>query len=114
MAFYRWFAVTMQREIGRRHASSASSRIINDSVTSQAIFILYLLCYRRPHPYAVRLYSGKLELMETQTIEVRRYWLLNLPYFLAGRLNDYIGWMVEQLADKRRPSASPGSPGAEC
>lgn len=55
-----------------------------------------------PHPYAVRLYSGKLELMETQTIEGRRYWLLNLPYFLAGRLNDYIGWMVEQLADKRK------------
>ena len=60
-----------------------------------------------PHPYAVRLYSGKLELMETQTIEGRRYWLLNLPYFLAGRLNDYIDWMVEQLADKRKERLTP-------
>ena len=86
------------------NAGSKTADPAGGQASGKTLRSLHQFMDQSPHPYAVRLYSGKLELMETQTIEGRRYWLLNLPYFLAGRLNDYVGWMVEQLADKRNLS----------
>jgi len=46
------------------------------------------------HPYAIRLYSGSLEKVKAKTPLGESYTLLNLPYFLAGKIYDYIGWLI--------------------
>ncbi len=46
---------------------------------------------------AVRLYSGKLEVIETATPNGTPYKLLNLPYFLASKIPQYLHWMEEGL-----------------
>jgi hypothetical protein len=48
-----------------------------------------------PHPYAVRLYEGAFEIVAAQTPEGKAYKLLNLPYFLAGRIHDYLELLVK-------------------
>lgn len=47
-----------------------------------------------PHPYAIRLYAGKMSVDEVTTPGGKAFKLLNLPYFLAGRLNDYVMWAM--------------------
>jgi len=47
------------------------------------------------HPFAVRLYRGPLDITEAATIQGKKFKLLNLPYFLAGKIGDYISWFVE-------------------
>jgi hypothetical protein len=46
------------------------------------------------HNYAVRLYSGDLIIQETKTPSGKPYKLLNLPYFLAGKIDEYIEWFI--------------------
>ncbi len=43
-----------------------------------------------PHAYAVRLYAGKLAIQQTRTISGKKFFLLNLPYFLAGKIKDHL------------------------
>ena len=43
-----------------------------------------------PHAYAVRLYAGKLAVQQTHTLRGKKFFLLNLPYFLAGKINDHL------------------------
>ncbi|MEI7980522.1 MAG: AAA family ATPase [Bacteroidota bacterium] len=43
-----------------------------------------------PHPYAVRLHAGKLGIQQTRTIQGRKYFLLSLPYFLAGKIREHL------------------------
>jgi len=49
-----------------------------------------------PHKYAVRIYSGKYSIQETQTIEGKKYLLLNLPFFLISKIKDYIKLMIDE------------------
>ena len=56
---------------------------------------LHQFIERSDHPYAVRLYGGPLDIIEAQTPSGRTYTLLNLPYFLAGKLKEYVAWFVE-------------------
>jgi predicted AAA+ superfamily ATPase len=44
-----------------------------------------------PHAYAVRLYADKLAVQQTQTIRGKKFYLLNLPYFLAGKIREHLG-----------------------
>ena len=44
-----------------------------------------------PHAYAVRLYAGKLAVQQTQTIRGKKFYLMNLPYFLAGKIREHLG-----------------------
>jgi predicted AAA+ superfamily ATPase len=51
---------------------------------------------RAPHPYAVRLYADALSYnLEAVTPRGRSYKLLNLPYFLSGKIQDYLNWFVD-------------------
>ena len=43
-----------------------------------------------PHAYAVRLHAGNLAVQQTQTIRGKKFYLLNLPYFLAGKIKDHL------------------------
>jgi uncharacterized protein len=45
---------------------------------------------KAPHSFAARLYDGELSLQEAKTPSGKKFTLLNLPCFLAGRLREYI------------------------
>ena len=49
---------------------------------------------RADHRYAVRLYAGDLKVETAATIAGKEYRLLNLPYFLGGKLTMYLDWFV--------------------
>ncbi len=51
---------------------------------------------RCPHNYAVRFYSGKVQIDKLKTIAGKSFYLLNLPYFLAGKLNAYLDWFFKK------------------
>jgi len=48
------------------------------------------------HNYAVRCYSGKLSIEDAKTQSGKNYKLLNLPYYLVGKIEQYIKWFVEE------------------
>ena len=49
-----------------------------------------------PHKYAVRLYSGQLEMNRIKTLNGKEFTLLNLPFYLAGSIPAYLEWMISQ------------------
>ena len=62
---------------------------------------------RCPHGFAVRLYAGPLAQHTARTPSGKSYALLNVPYFLAAKIHEYIDWMMEQIGhavDKGAPS----------
>lgn len=56
---------------------------------------LHLFMNQSPHPYAVRVYSGKLQVDEIKPKGGNKYYLLNLPFYLIGELNVYLKWFVK-------------------
>jgi len=50
---------------------------------------------RSPHPYAIRIYSGKLSINKHNTIKGTPYKLLNLPFYLINKINEYIMYMID-------------------
>lgn len=47
------------------------------------------------HPYAVRLYAEKLSIQQVQTIRGKKFYLLNLPYFLAGKIKEHLEGFIK-------------------
>jgi len=47
------------------------------------------------HSFAIRLYAGPVEKTIASTPSGKTYNLLNLPYFLTGKINSYIDWLLE-------------------
>jgi len=45
--------------------------------------------------YAIRLYSDRISRQNVKTTEGKEYTLLNLPYYLAGRLNEYADYFFQ-------------------
>lgn len=43
-----------------------------------------------PHPFAVRLSSGQPGIQQCKTIRGKTYYLLSLPYFLAGKIREHL------------------------
>jgi uncharacterized protein len=56
---------------------------------------LHQFIERTNHPYAVRLYANKLKVENATTPGGKKYLLLNLLYYLAFQLPEYIKWLVE-------------------
>lgn len=50
---------------------------------------------RTNHPYAVRIYSGELSKDKNTTPAGTDYYLLNLPYYLTGKLKEYLEWFID-------------------
>ena len=48
------------------------------------------------HKIAVRLYAEKVNIEDTQTINKTNFKLLNLPYFLASKIDKYLEWMSNE------------------
>ena len=42
------------------------------------------------HPFAVRLWPNQLSIQQARTIKGKRFFLLSLPYFLAGKISDHL------------------------
>lgn len=49
---------------------------------------------RCPHEFAIRLYSGPLKLQRAASATGREFFLLNMPYFLASKLREYVGVLI--------------------
>ena len=58
---------------------------------------LFQFMDRCPHPYAVRLYAGPLEIQPARTLAGKEFYLLNIPYFLASRIHQYLDWMAAEI-----------------
>ena len=48
------------------------------------------------HKIAVRLYAEKVNIEDTRTINKTNFKLLNLPYFLASKIDKYLEWMSNE------------------
>jgi len=48
-----------------------------------------------PHPFAVRLYAGPLMVRETRTVTGRTYYMMSLPYFLAGKIREHLEGFIK-------------------
>jgi len=48
------------------------------------------------HPFAVRLYAGATEKTQTSTPEGKSFTLLNLPYFISGKIHAYLDWFIQE------------------
>ncbi len=46
------------------------------------------------HPYAVRMYAGKFSIEEHATRSGKKYFLMNLPYYLSTKLTEYLSYFV--------------------
>ncbi len=45
---------------------------------------------RAPHNYAVRIYAGRLKIDKIETIKGKKFFLLNLPFYLTGQIKEYL------------------------
>lgn len=52
-----------------------------------------------PHRLAVRLYAGPLDVQQTTTLGGKGFTLINMPYFLAAKVPDYLQWVEGEWAD---------------
>lgn len=50
---------------------------------------------RCPHSFAVRFYAGPLLVEQTQTTSKKTFTLINIPYYLATQLVNYLEWYVK-------------------
>jgi hypothetical protein len=49
------------------------------------------------HPYAVRMYAGKFSIEEHSTKSGKKYFLMNMPYYLSTKLYDYLNYFVSNF-----------------
>ena len=49
------------------------------------------------HPFAIRLYGHQLRIDSIKTLSGKPFHLLNLPYYLAGKLDVYLEWFIERV-----------------
>ncbi|MBU0765048.1 MAG: DUF4143 domain-containing protein, partial [Bacteroidetes bacterium] len=49
-----------------------------------------------PHGYAVRIYSGKLSIDKVKTFAGKDFLILNLPFYLTGRIREYLHRFISE------------------
>ena len=48
-----------------------------------------------PHPFAVRLWAHPLSIQQARTINGKKFFLMSLPYFLAGKIREHLGGFIK-------------------
>jgi uncharacterized protein len=48
------------------------------------------------HNWAIRLYNGPIKIDELKTSSGKKFYLLNLPHYLGGKLYEYITWFKKE------------------
>ena len=60
---------------------------------------LFEFMKRTPHNYAVQISESKFKIEKIETIEGKKFWLMNLPLYLGTKIHDYIAFFVEQYSN---------------
>jgi uncharacterized protein len=55
---------------------------------------------RAPHPWSVRVYSGSFGIEITQTLSGKRFYLMNLPFYLVNKLPEYLDYLTKSYSKK--------------
>ncbi|MBW2606012.1 MAG: DUF4143 domain-containing protein [Deltaproteobacteria bacterium] len=71
--------------------------VVPVEVKSGRLRSLHQFMDRFPHYYAVRMYAGPLEIQRVNFLAGKRFYLLNLPYFLSSAVHKYLKWMIEEI-----------------
>ncbi len=50
-----------------------------------------------PHNFAVRVYSGKFSIENCKTLKNKEFYLMNLPFYLVGKIYEYCNLLVNKL-----------------
>jgi predicted AAA+ superfamily ATPase len=56
---------------------------------------LHQFIERCPHNFGVRIYGGELKIEEHKTNGGKEFKLLNLPYYLSGKVPEYLDWFIQ-------------------
>jgi predicted AAA+ superfamily ATPase len=49
------------------------------------------------HPFAIRMYAGEFNVLETKTPAGTPYFLMNLPYYLGTKIPEYVSYFIENF-----------------
>lgn len=49
------------------------------------------------HHYAIRVYADKLNISKSVTRSGKIFWLMNLPFYLIHKIEDYCGWFMAEV-----------------
>jgi hypothetical protein len=49
-----------------------------------------------PHDIAVRVYSGKLNIEDSKTVEGKKFKLINLPFYLVGQIEQVLESFIQK------------------
>lgn len=52
---------------------------------------------RADHNYGVRVYAGMLKIEKSRTRDGKYFYLLNLPFYLVHKINEYLEWFIEEV-----------------
>lgn len=55
------------------------------------------------HPYAIRMYAGKFEIIKTETPGGKPYLLMNMPYYLGTKIHEYLAYFIEYYKTTIKP-----------
>ncbi len=58
---------------------------------------LHIFMDLAPHTMAIRFYAGEINITTATTLTGKKYKLLNLPYYLASQLENYLSWFQKQI-----------------
>ncbi len=58
---------------------------------------LHQFIEKADHPYAVRMYGGSFKIEESITPGGKKYFLMNLPYYLGTKIKEYIDYFTKKV-----------------
>lgn len=61
---------------------------------------LHQFMERTNHPYSVRMYAGEFSIDKLTTPAGKKYFLMNLPYYLSTKIEDYLKYFIEKYPIK--------------
>jgi len=64
---------------------------------------LHQFVERCNHPYAIRMYAGKFEIVNTKTPGGKPYLLMNMPYYLGTKIPEYLAYFIEDYKTVIKP-----------
>jgi predicted AAA+ superfamily ATPase len=53
-----------------------------------------------PHAMAVRVYAGPISISEVTTPQGKKFYLLNLPYYLVSQIQGYLTWFEQEVQQR--------------
>ncbi|MBN1157811.1 MAG: ATP-binding protein [Bacteroidales bacterium] len=68
-----------------------------------ALKSLHQFVERCNHHFAVRIYAGKFEIVETKTPGGKPYLLMNMPYYLGTKISEYLAYFTENYRTAIKP-----------